>query len=83
MIALPRFCVRMLAALVVSVGIAVPTHASVDPVQPDPNTGEHFNRYAYAGNNPYRYVDPDGRLPIAIPIVMGIGWLLTSGHACT
>jgi len=81
MIALQRFCVRMLAALVVSVGIALPTHASVDPVQADPHTGEHFNRYAYAGNNPYRYVDPDGRLPIAIPIVMGVGWLLTSGHA--
>jgi hypothetical protein len=71
----------MLAALVVSASIALPTHASVDPVQADPHTGEHFNRYAYAGNNPYRYVDPDGRLPIAIPIVMGVGWLLTSGHA--
>lgn len=30
---------------------------------PDPvnDTGSNFNRYAYAGNNPYRYVDPDGR----------------------
>ena len=27
-----------------------------------------FNRYAYANNNPYKYVDPDGRLPV-IPIV--------------
>jgi RHS repeat-associated protein len=23
--------------------------------------GLNFNRYAYVGNNPYRYVDPDGR----------------------
>ncbi|TQV68228.1 hypothetical protein FKG94_23290 [Exilibacterium tricleocarpae] len=23
-----------------------------------------FNRYAYGNNNPYRYVDPDGRLPV-------------------
>ncbi|MCL1633357.1 hypothetical protein M2650_01680 [Luteimonas sp. SX5] len=36
-------------------------NAGVDPVQPDPNTGANFNRYAYANNNPYRYVDPDGR----------------------
>ncbi|MBZ4422960.1 RHS repeat-associated core domain-containing protein [Myxococcus sp. RHSTA-1-4] len=34
---------------------------SADPVKTDSNTGESFNRYAYAGNNPYRYVDPDGR----------------------
>ncbi|UHQ19583.1 hypothetical protein LVB87_15560 [Lysobacter sp. KIS68-7] len=63
---------------------AVPAHArfvSVDPVQADPNSGANFNRYAYASNNPYRYVDPDGRLPVAIPIVIGVGWLLTSGDA--
>ena len=24
-----------------------------------------FNRYAYANNNPYKYVDPDGQAPIA------------------
>nr|WP_255656578.1 RHS repeat-associated core domain-containing protein [Lysobacter lactosilyticus] len=54
---------------------------SVDPAPPDAQSGSNFNRYAYAANNPHRYVDPDGRLPIAIPIVMGIGWMLTSGHA--
>jgi hypothetical protein len=30
-------------------------------VTTDANTGGSFNRYAYASNNPYKYVDPDGR----------------------
>ncbi|UHQ19117.1 hypothetical protein LVB87_13125 [Lysobacter sp. KIS68-7] len=37
---------------------------SVDPVKADASTGGHFNRYAYANNNPYKYVDPDGRVAI-------------------
>ena len=34
---------------------------SVDPVTADGNTGGNFNRYWYANNNPYRFLDPDGR----------------------
>ena len=34
---------------------------SVDPVVTDANTGGSFNRYTYVLNNPYRYIDPDGR----------------------
>ena len=34
---------------------------SEDPVLTDQNTGTSFNRYVYANNNPYRYIDPDGR----------------------
>ncbi len=29
-------------------------------------------RYAYANNNPYKYVDPDGRVPLLIPVVVFI-----------
>ncbi|MGI4719844.1 MAG: RHS repeat-associated core domain-containing protein [Janthinobacterium lividum] len=33
----------------------------VDPVVTDAETGGSFNRYTYANDNPYKYVDPDGR----------------------
>ena len=36
---------------------------SVDPVTANSGTGDNFNRYWYALNNPYRYLDPDGREP--------------------
>jgi hypothetical protein len=34
---------------------------SVDPVGVFTADGKNFNRYWYADNNPYRYIDPDGR----------------------
>jgi RHS repeat-associated protein len=34
---------------------------SVDPLGPGIQTGVNFSRYWYANNNPYRYIDPDGR----------------------
>ncbi|WP_222613504.1 RHS repeat-associated core domain-containing protein, partial [Undibacterium amnicola] len=34
---------------------------SEDPVLTDSNSGASFNRYVYANNNPYKYIDPDGR----------------------
>ncbi len=40
----------------------------MDPVAPNPENIHSFNRYAYANNNPYKFVDPDGRLPILIPL---------------
>ncbi|WP_126962104.1 RHS repeat-associated core domain-containing protein [Xanthomonas arboricola] len=40
---------------------------SVDPVTANSGTGANFNRYWYANNNPYRFTDPDGRLPMGDP----------------
>lgn len=34
---------------------------SPDPVDVSGSDGGNFNRYWYANNNPYRFVDPDGR----------------------
>lgn len=35
--------------------------AGIDPAAVDPSDAHSFNRYAYANNNPYKFVDPDGR----------------------
>ena len=34
---------------------------SVDPIPTDANTGASFGHFAYANNNPYKYIDTDGR----------------------
>jgi RHS repeat-associated protein len=39
---------------------------AVDPVATSPAS---LNRYWYANNNPYKYVDPDGRFVFAIPLI--------------
>jgi len=36
----------------------------VDPVGARAGDVHNFNRYVYANNNPYRYVDPDGRAAV-------------------
>jgi RHS repeat-associated protein len=40
---------------------AIGRFLSVDPVTANSGTGANFNRYTYVGNNPYAFLDPDGR----------------------
>ena len=35
---------------------------AIDPMNVNPEASMTFNRYAYANNNPYKYVDPDGQV---------------------
>jgi RHS repeat-associated protein len=37
---------------------------SIDPAVTDVNTGGSFNRYSYVADNPYKFVDPDGRMVV-------------------
>ena len=41
---------------------AIGRFLSVDPVGPLQDPIQHFGRYHYAANNPYRFIDPDGRM---------------------
>jgi hypothetical protein len=45
---------------------------SIDPVTTDANTGTSFNRYTYANNSPYKYIDPDGRFGV-VGALIGAG----------
>ncbi len=52
----------------------------VDPVGFKEGDIQSFNRYAYAANNPYKYVDPDGKavMLLSIFVITAITLLLTA-----
>lgn len=45
----------------------------MDPVDYQEDNLHSFNRYAYANNNPYKYVDPDGNHPLVYMLGVGLG----------
>lgn len=55
---------------------------SVDPVTTDARTGDHFGRYVYAYNNPYKYVDPDGQVGVAAVAVVAVPALMVGYAIC-
>ena len=60
---------------------AVGRFMGIDPVDFQDGNLHSFNRYAYGNNNPIRYLDPDGRLPLpavgAIVFARMVTWLAT------
>lgn len=57
----------------------------VDPKGFDPDNLHSFNRYAYANNNPHKFVDPDGHTPLDVAFLAWdigkLGLALYSGNA--
>jgi RHS repeat-associated protein len=51
---------------------------SVDAIETSINDGNNFNRYSYANNNPYKFIDPDGRFGEAT----AVGCALTIEIGC-
>ena len=41
-----------------------------DPVAVGTTAGGNYGRYYYGNNNPFMFVDPDGRLPTLVPILI-------------
>lgn len=53
---------------------------AVDPASFDFSNLHSFNRYAYANNNPYKYVDPDGELAqFVLPAIVATGAFMVAG----
>ncbi|MEZ5464169.1 MAG: RHS repeat-associated core domain-containing protein [Lysobacteraceae bacterium] len=57
---------------------------STDPVDVDPSSGSNFNRYWYARNNPYTFIDPDGRLaetPLVVVVARSVQTAIIADEA--
>jgi RHS repeat-associated protein len=60
---------------------AIGRFMAVDPVGFNPDNTNSFSKYAYANNNPYLYVDPDGKAATLVLTGIGAGTILIIGYA--
>lgn len=70
----------LVLALAAVAGTASARFISVDPVQPDTKTGANFNRYWYANDNPYRFIDPEGRECTTVGKQVNCSVMVTGSH---
>jgi len=49
-----------------------------DTIVPNPGDPQALNRYSYCLNNPLKYTDPDGHIPVSL-ITGGVGALIAGG----
>ncbi len=52
---------------------AVGRFVGFDPTGADEDNPHSFNRYACGKNNPYKYLDPDGRTPVHVAVAIHVG----------
>jgi len=45
---------------------------SPDPIVADNTNSQAYNKYSYVNNNPLKYSDPSGNIPILIPVIIGV-----------
>ena len=55
----------------------------MDPKEFEPGQPHSLNRYAYGNNNPYKYVDPDGRSPVLVWALRGATVLVVAAANTT
>jgi hypothetical protein len=54
---------------------------SPDPAGIHPENPQSWNRYVYVWNNPYKYVDPSGKNPLLVGVLIALLFIENDQHA--